>query len=322
MWHSVATQVPAMTRNCVQPVSYQPECDTWLPRATNDSRARLHHMTACSQCLSSQSVTRALQPVSYQNVARDCHVLPMIHEPDCITWLRVASIFQARVWHVPCSQWVIRMWHVTATCYQWFASQNATHDCVQPVSLQPECDTCPAASELSECDTWPCYQRGSPCQDLSGNWTTRRPPDDGKETQTAVVWSCLQFIRSSQNHLARHSERGKKTRQTEEEMGRQHQGMDRPGVRHVPEGSGEQEKMEKNGWEIICGDQTTLAVKEQMMMVMMLITVMTRDRVQPMTYWPECDKRLPAANGPNCRQAGSSMWRKGGKGQRESAKLM
>ena len=38
-----------------------------------------------------------------------------------------------------------------------------------------------------------------------------------KKTQTAVVWTCLQFIRSGQNHLARHSERGKKTRQTEEE---------------------------------------------------------------------------------------------------------
>ena len=38
----------------------------------------------------------------------------------------------------------------------------------------------------------------------------------GKETQTAVVWSCLPFIRSGQNHLARHSERGKNTRQTEE----------------------------------------------------------------------------------------------------------
>ena len=48
--------------------------------------------------------------------------------------------------------------------------------------------------------------------------TTRRRPDDRKETQTAVVWSCLPFIRSGQNHLARHSERGKKTRQTEEEV--------------------------------------------------------------------------------------------------------
>ena len=42
-----------------------------------------------------------------------------------------------------------------------------------------------------------------------------------------MVWSCLLFIRSGLNHLARHSERGKKTRQTEEEVGRQHQGMDR-----------------------------------------------------------------------------------------------
>ena len=31
-----------------------------------------------------------------------------------------------------------------------------------------------------------CYQRESPCQDSAGNWTTRRPPDHGKETQTAV----------------------------------------------------------------------------------------------------------------------------------------
>ena len=59
----------------------------------------------------------------------------------------------------------------------------------------------------------PCYQRGSPCQDPAGSWTTRRPPDHRKKTQTVVVWSCLPFIRTGQNHLARHSERGKKTRQ-------------------------------------------------------------------------------------------------------------
>ena len=71
------------------------------------------------------------------------------------------------------------------------------------------------------------YQRGSPCQDPAGNRITRRPPDRRTETQTAVVWSSLPFIRSGQNRLARHSERGKKTRQTEEEVGRQHQGMDK-----------------------------------------------------------------------------------------------
>ena len=77
------------------------------------------------------------------------------------------------------------------------------------------------------------------------------PPDDCKETQSAVVWSCFPFIRSGQNHLARHSERRKKTRQTEEEVGRQHQGMDRPRVYQVPESSGEQGKMKETGCEII-----------------------------------------------------------------------
>ena len=108
------------------------------------------------------------------------------------------------------------------------------------------------------------------CQDPAGNWTIQRPPDNRKETQTAVVWSCLTFIRSGQNHLARRSERGKKTRQTEEKVGRQHQGMERPGVQKVPEGSGEQGKMEKTGCKIICGAPTTLTVKGLMIMMMMM----------------------------------------------------
>ena len=60
----------------------------------------------------------------------------------------------------------------------------------------------------------------------------------------------------------------KKTRQTEEEVGRQHQGMARPGVRQVSEGNGEQGKMEKTGCKIICGASTTLAAKGLMMMMM------------------------------------------------------
>ena len=40
-------------------------------------------------------------------------------------------------------------------------------------------------------------------------------------------------------------------------MERQHQGIDRPGVHQVPEGSGEQGKREKTGCEIICGVPTT-----------------------------------------------------------------
>ena len=76
----------------------------------------------------------------------------------------------------------------------------------------------------------PCYQWESPSQDPAGNQTTQRL-DHRKEVQTAVVRTCLLFIRFGQNHLARHSKRGKKTRQTEEEVGRHHLGMDRPGVR-------------------------------------------------------------------------------------------
>ena len=45
------------------------------------------------------------------------------------------------------------------------------------------------------------------------------------------------------------------------EFARRHQGMDRPGVRQVPEGSGEQRKTEETGCEITCGNPTTLAVK-------------------------------------------------------------
>ena len=55
---------------------------------------------------------------------------------------------------------------------------------------------------------------------------------------------------------------------TKEEVGRQHQGMDRPGVRQVPEGSEEQGKMEKTGCKIVCGAPTTLAVKGLMMKMM------------------------------------------------------
>ena len=107
----------------------------------------------------------------------------------------------------------------------------------------------------------PSYQQGRLCQDPEGNRTSQRSPDTCKEIQAAVVWSCFPFIRSGQNHLARHSEKGKKTRRTKEKAGRQHQAMDRPRVRQVPEGGGEQGKMEKTGCKIICGAPTTLAVK-------------------------------------------------------------
>ena len=71
----------------------------------------------------------------------------------------------------------------------------------------------------------------------------------------------------AKNHLAGHSERGKTTRQTEEEVGTHHQGMDRPGVRQVPEGSREQREMEKTDREVIYGAPTTLAVQGQVKVI-------------------------------------------------------
>ena len=57
-----------------------------------------------------------------------------------------------------------------------------------------------------------------------------------------------------------------------EEVGRQqHQGIDRPGVRQVPDGSGDRRKMEETGGEVICGAPTTLTVKGYMKVKVMLI---------------------------------------------------
>ena len=50
----------------------------------------------------------------------------------------------------------------------------------------------------------PCYKGGSPCQHPAGNRNTLRLSDHHNQTQTAV-WSCLLFIRSGQNHLARNN---------------------------------------------------------------------------------------------------------------------
>ena len=87
-----------------------------------------------------------------------------------------------------------------------------------------------------------------------------------------------------------HSERGKKTRQTEEEVGRQHQGMDRPGVRQVPEGSEEQGKMENTGCKIICCAPMTIAVKGLMMMMMMMMMMKCfnrHDKIETKTQFLE-----------------------------------
>ena len=88
----------------------------------------------------------------------------------------------------------------------------------------------------------PCYQWGSQCQDLTGNQISWRPPDLYKETQTEVVQTCLPLVRSGENHLARHSERGKQTKKMRKEVGRQYHGQ----ASSLPSPRG-QWRTEKNG---------------------------------------------------------------------------
>ena len=66
-------------------------------------------------------------------------------------------------------------------------------------------------------------------------------------------------------------------------MGRQHQGIDRPGVRQVPEGSGEQRKLEETGGEVICGAPTTVTVTGQVKVreLVLYAQSITKDYIRP-----------------------------------------
>ena len=84
-----------------------------------------------------------------------------------------------------------------------------------------------------------------------------------------MVWLSLLFIRSGHNHLARHSERGKKTRQTEEEWEdnlREWTGLEFFKSQRAVENRGK--KMEETGCKITYGAPTTLAVKGYIMIMM------------------------------------------------------
>ena len=61
--------------------------------------------------------------------------------------------------------------------------------------------------------------------------------------------------------ILRGTVKGGRRQGRQKEVGRQHQGMDRSGVRKVPGDSGEQKKMEDTGCEVICGAPTTLTVE-------------------------------------------------------------
>ena len=55
--------------------------------------------------------------------------------------------------------------------------------------------------------------------------------------------------------------KGEEDKADRKQVERQHQEMDRPGLRQVPEADGKQREMKETGCEVICGAQTTPAVK-------------------------------------------------------------
>ena len=95
-------------------------------------------------------------------------------------------------------------------------------------------------------------------------------PDGRKETQAAVVWSCLPFIRSGQTILqgtVKGGRRQSRQRKRWEDNIRDGQAWSSAS----PRGQWRTGKMEKTGCKIICGAPTTLAVKGVMMMMMMMM---------------------------------------------------
>ena len=93
-----------------------------------------------------------------------------------------------------------------------------------------------------------CYQQGSPYQDPAGNRTMRRPPDHGKEMQTAVVWSCLPFIRSGQNHLVKGGRRQGRQRKRWEDNIRVWTGLKFAKAQRVVDNRGKWRKLRNRLW--------------------------------------------------------------------------
>ena len=73
-----------------------------------------------------------------------------------------------------------------------------------------------------------------------GEWfrtTVGVTPDPGQETKAKMVWPCLKVFWYSKDNPTGHSERKKKKRQAEEEVGRQYQRVDRNGLCQLNAGS-------------------------------------------------------------------------------------
>ena len=58
----------------------------------------------------------------------------------------------------------------------------------------------------------------------------RKFADPGQEAEAKMVWPCFKVLWASKDNPTGYNERKKKKRQTEEEVGRQYQRVDRNGL--------------------------------------------------------------------------------------------
>lgn len=75
------------------------------------------------------------------------------------------------------------------------------------------------------------------------HWVIQRPPDYSQKTEMAHI----KIVRTSQNSPARHGSRRQKERRAEEELGRQHRGVDKPEDEHHPHKGRRQTEVESIG---------------------------------------------------------------------------
>ena len=66
----------------------------------------------------------------------------------------------------------------------------------------------------------PCDERGGSQQNPECNWSAWWSPNHGKEKETQMVWPHLKILGHGEDNSGGDSERSKKERTTEEEMGR------------------------------------------------------------------------------------------------------
>ena len=96
-------------------------------------------------------------------------------------------------------------------------------------------------------------EEGGSQQNPECNWSAWWSPNHGKEMETQMVWPHLKILGHGEDNSAGDSERSKKERKTEEEMGRKHQGMDGNGV-----GDSLRAVEDREGWKGIVATSTVV----------------------------------------------------------------